>query len=347
MDENKNVLVEEIEDSNIEHVSLPDVMGKSYVDYAMSVIVARALPDVRDGFKPVHRRILYSMYKSGITHSVAYKKCATTVGDVLGHYHPHGDASVYDALARLAQDFSMRYPLIDGHGNFGSMDGDPPAAYRYTESRMSRIADEMMRDIDKNTVTWSPNFDGSLKEPDVLPSRFPNVLVNGSQGIAVGMASNIPPHNLGEVIDATVHMIENDLKGKDTEVSELLKIVQGPDFPTGAVILGRSYREVYETGRGRIEMEAVYEIQQDGKKPVIIFTEIPYQVNKADLVVDIAKYSKEKKLDVVDVRDETNRDGVRIVVELKRNAIPELVLNNLLQHTKFWNRRNTLNTREL
>lgn len=324
-----------VQQPNYEHVCLPDIMGKSYVDYAMSVIVARALPDVRDGFKPVHRRILYSMYKSGLTYNVAYKKCATTVGDVIGHYHPHGDASVYDALARLAQDFSMRYPLIDGHGNFGSMDGDPPAAYRYTESRMSRIADEMLRDIDKDTVDFVPNFDGTMKEPVVLPSRIPNLLVNGSQGIAVGMACNIPPHNLSEVLDAVVRMIENDLKGRDTSVSELLDIVQGPDFPTGAVILGRSYREAYETGRGRVEMEASYDIEQDGKKSILVFSEIPYQVNKAELVTDIAKYAKEKKLDVSDVRDETNRDGVRVVVELKRNAIPELVLNNLLQHTKL------------
>lgn len=332
MEENTMTAVAE---PNYEHVCLPDIMGKSYVNYAMSVIVARALPDVRDGFKPVHRRILYSMYRSGLTYNVPYKKCATTVGDVIGHYHPHGDASVYDALARLAQDFSMRYPLIDGHGNFGSMDGDPPAAYRYTESRMARIADEMLRDIDKDTVDWAPNFDGTMKEPKVLPSRFPNLLVNGSQGIAVGMASNIPPHNLGEVLDATVRMIDNDLACRDTEVSELLDIIQGPDFPTGATILGRSYREAYETGRGRVEMEATYTIEQDGKKPVLVFTEIPYQVNKADLVTDIAKYAKEKKLDVTDVRDETNRDGVRIVVELKRSAVPELVLNNLLQHTKL------------
>ena len=301
----------------------------------MSVITDRALPDVRDGFKPVHRRIMYAMYKAGITHSAAYRKCATTVGDVLGHYHPHGDASVYDALVRLAQDFNLRHPLVDGHGNFGSMDGDPPAAYRYTEARMSKIADEMLRDIDKNTVDWVPNFDGTENEPSVLPSRFPNLLVNGSMGIAVGMACNIPPHNLGEVIDATVQMIENDLKDKETTVSELLDIVKGPDFPTGAVILGRDYRDVYETGRGKIDMECVYDIEQVGKKSQIVITEIPYQVNKKTLVEDIAKYCREKKLDVVDVRDETNRHGVRIVVELKRSAIPELVMNNLLQHTKL------------
>lgn len=332
MDE-KNI--QAVQEPNYEHVCLPDILGKSYVNYAMSVIVSRALPDVRDGLKPVHRRILYSMYKAGLTQGVPYKKCATTVGDVIGHYHPHGDAAVYDALARLAQDFSMRYPLIDGHGNFGSMDGDPPAAYRYTESRMTRITDEMLRDIDKNTVDWSPNFDGTMAEPKILPSRFPNLLVNGSQGIAVGMSCNIPPHNLGEVIDATVRVIDNDLKGVETEVSELLTIVKGPDFPTGASILGQSYRDVYATGKGSIEMEADYTIEQDGKKPVLVFTAIPYQVNKAKLVEDIAHYAKDKKLDVVDVRDETNRDGVRIVVELKRSAVPELVLNNLLQHTKL------------
>ena len=241
MDE-KNI--QAVQEPNYEHVCLPDILGKSYVNYAMSVIVSRALPDVRDGLKPVHRRILYSMYKAGLTQGVPYKKCATTVGDVIGHYHPHGDAAVYDALARLAQDFSMRYPLIDGHGNFGSMDGDPPAAYRYTESRMTRITDEMLRDIDKNTVDWSPNFDGTMTEPKILPSRFPNLLVNGSQGIAVGMSCNIPPHNLGEVIDATVRVIDNDLKGVETEVSELLTIVKGPDFPTGASTLGQSYRDV-------------------------------------------------------------------------------------------------------
>ena len=323
------------DDPHYEQVCLPDIMGRNFIDYAMSVITDRALPDVRDGFKPVHRRIMYAMYKAGITHSAAYRKCATTVGDVLGHYHPHGDASVYDALVRLAQDFNLRHPLVDGHGNFGSMDGDPPAAYRYTEARMSKIADEMLRDIDKNTVDWVPNFDGTENEPSVLPSRFPNLLVNGSMGIAVGMACNIPPHNLGEVIDATVQMIENDLKDKETTVSELLDIVKGPDFPTGAVILGRDYRDVYETGRGKIDMECVYDIEQVGKKSQIVITEIPYQVNKKTLVEDIAKYCREKKLDVVDVRDETNRHGVRIVIELKRSAIPELVMNNLLQHTKL------------
>ena len=323
------------DDPHLDPVCLPDIMGRNYVDYAMSVIVARALPDVRDGFKPVHRRIMYAMQEAGITHSVPYRKCATTVGDVLGHYHPHGDASVYDALARLAQDFTMRYPLVDGHGNFGSMDGDPPAAYRYTEARMARIADEMLRDIDKDTVDWVPNFDNTRQEPKVLPGRFPNLLVNGSQGIAVGMASNIPPHNLGEVIDASVRMLENDLKGKETTVSELLDIIQGPDFPTGAVILGRDWREVYETGRGHIEMEAVYDIETTGKRNQIVFTEIPYQVNKKTLVETIAKYCREKKLDVTDVRDESSREGIRVVVELKKSAIPELVLNNLLQHTQL------------
>lgn len=333
--EDTSVVHDGDDDPHYEKVCMADIMGRNFIDYAMSVITDRALPDVRDGFKPVHRRILYAMYEAGITHSASYRKCATTVGDVLGHYHPHGDASVYDALVRLGQDFSLRYPLVDGHGNFGSMDGDPPAAYRYTEARMAKLSDEMLRDIEKNTVDWVPNFDNTRNEPSVLPSRFPNLLVNGSQGIAVGMACNIPPHNLGEVIDAAVRMLDNDLKGNETTVSELLDIVQGPDFPTGAVILGRDYRDVYLTGRGKIEMEAVYDIEQVGKKSQIVFTEIPYQVNKKTLVEDIAKYCREKKLDVVDVRDESNRHGVRIVVELKRSGIPELVLNNLLQHTKL------------
>lgn len=322
--------------------SLPDILGKSYLNYAMSVIVARALPDVRDGLKPVHRRILYSMYKCGLFKGSPYKKCATTVGDVLGHYHPHGDSSVYDALVRLAQDFSMRYPLIDGHGNFGSMDGDPPAAYRYTEARLDRIADEMLRDIDKDTIDWNDNFDNSMKEPAVLPSRFPNILANGSQGIAVGMACNIPPHNMGELVDACVLMLRNDAAGKDTTVPELLEIVKGPDFPTGGNILGESWREVYATGKGRIELEAVYHMEHEkkSKKPLIVFTEIPYQVNKggeskSSLMSEIVRCVKTRKLDVSDVRDESNRDGVRVVVELRRSAVPELVLNNLLQHTKL------------
>lgn len=322
--------------------SLPDILGKSYVNYAMSVIVARALPDVRDGLKPVHRRILYSMYKEGLTKGSPYKKCATTVGDVLGHYHPHGDTSVYDALVRLAQDFSVRYPLIDGHGNFGSMDGDPPAAYRYSESRLERISDEMLRDIEKDVIDWDDNFDGTLKEPSVLPSRFPNILANGSQGIAVGMACNIPPHNLGELMAACVLMLKNDAAGRETTVPELLEIVKGPDFPTGGNILGESWREVYATGKGRIEIEAVYHMEHEkkSKKPLIVITEIPYQVNKggeskSSLMNEIVRCVKARKLDVADVRDESNRDGVRIVVELKRTAVPELVLNNLLQHTKL------------
>jgi len=330
------------DDERIIMRSLPDILGKSYVNYAMSVIVARALPDVRDGLKPVHRRILYSMYKGGLTKGSPYKKCATTVGDVLGHYHPHGDSSVYDAMVRLAQDFSMRYPLIDGHGNFGSMDADPSAAYRYTEARLERISDEMLRDIDKDTVDWNDNFDGSMKEPAVLPSRFPNILANGSQGIAVGMACNIPPHNMGELMDACLLMLGNDANGRETTVPELLEVVKGPDFPTGGNILGESWREVYATGRGRIELEAVYHMEHEkkSKKPLIVFTEVPYQVNKggdskSSLMNEIVRCVKTRKLDVADVRDESNRDGVRVVVELRRSAIPELVLNNLLQHTKL------------
>lgn len=329
------VPVEEIVEKEPELVSVADTLGKSYVDYAMSVIVARALPDVRDGFKPVHRRIIYSMQNLGLSANVPHKKCATIVGDVLGHYHPHGDASVYDALVRLGQDFSMRYPLVDGHGNFGSIDGDQAAAYRYTEARLTKLAAEMTRDMDKDTVDWVPNFDGSEKEPAVLPCRFPNLLVNGSQGIAVGMACNIPPHNLTEVCDAALKMLKNDMKGADTTVDEMIDIIKGPDFPTGAEMLGDSWKDIYRTGKGSVTMQAVYHIEEDKKKSSLVFTELPYQVNKRELVESIAKYSKLKKLDVSDVRDETDRDGIRIVVELKNRAIPELVLNNLLQHTKL------------
>ena len=308
-------------------------MQTSYIDYAMSVIVGRALPDVRDGLKPVHRRILYSMYEGNLTHSNPYKKCATAVGDVLGHYHPHGDASVYDALVRLAQDFSMRAPLIDGHGNFGSVDGDPPAAYRYTEARMSRIADEMLRDIDKETVDWDPNFDETRKEPRVLPSRFPNLLVNGSSGIAVGMATNIPPHNLRETINACVALLENP----EATVSDLMQHISGPDFPTRGIIMGRSgIRQAYETGKGRVIMRARTEFEEYGreKRTRRIVTERPYQVNKRQLLKNIADQVKDKRLEgISDLRDESDRNGMRMVIELKRDANPQVVLNKLFTQT--------------
>ncbi|MBQ6757218.1 MAG: DNA gyrase subunit A [Oscillospiraceae bacterium] len=308
-------------------------MQTSYIDYAMSVIVGRALPDVRDGLKPVHRRILYSMYEGNLTHSNPYKKCATAVGDVLGHYHPHGDASVYDALVRLAQDFSMRAPLIDGHGNFGSVDGDPPAAYRYTEARMSRIADEMLRDIDKETVDWDPNFDETRKEPRVLPSRFPNLLVNGSSGIAVGMATNIPPHNLRETINACICLLENP----EATVSDLMQHISGPDFPTRGIIMGRSgIRQAYETGKGRVIMRARTEFEEYGRehRTRIIVTELPYQVNKRQLLKAIADQVKDKRLEgISDLRDESDRNGMRMVIELKRDANPQVVLNKLFTQT--------------
>ncbi len=309
-------------------------MKTSYIEYAMSVIVGRALPDVRDGLKPVHRRILYAMYEDGLTRDKPYRKCATAVGDVLGRYHPHGDASVYDALVRLAQDFSMRCPLIDGHGNFGSVDGDPPAAYRYTEARLARIADEMLRDIDKETVDWDPNFDETRKEPRVLPSRFPNLLVNGSSGIAVGMATNIPPHNLGEVIDACICVLENP----DAGLPELMQHIKGPDFPTKGIIMGRSgIRAAYATGRGRITVRARTEFEEFAKdRTRIIVTELPYQVNKRMLIAAIADQVKEKRIEgISDLRDESDRSGMRIVIELKRDANPQVVLNNLLNQTQL------------
>ncbi len=309
-------------------------MKTSYIEYAMSVIVGRALPDVRDGLKPVHRRILYAMYEDGLTRDKPFRKCATAVGDVLGRYHPHGDASVYDALVRLAQDFSMRYPLIDGHGNFGSVDGDPPAAYRYTEARMSRISDEMLRDIEKDTVDWDPNFDETRKEPRVLPSRFPNLLVNGSSGIAVGMATNIPPHNLGEVIDATVMILDNP----DATMDELMTCVHGPDFPTKGIILGRKgIRAAYATGRGRITVRARTEFEEFNKdRQRIIVTELPYQVNKRQLIANIADQVHEKRLEgISDLRDESDRNGMRIVIELKKDANGQVVLNRLFDQTQL------------
>ena len=309
-------------------------MKSSYIEYAMSVIVGRALPDVRDGLKPVHRRILYAMYEDNLTHDKPFRKCATAVGDVLGRYHPHGDATVYDALVRLAQDFSMRYPLIDGHGNFGSVDGDPPAAYRYTEARMARMSDEMLRDIDKETVDYIPNFDETRKEPVVLPSRFPNLLVNGSSGIAVGMATNIPPHNLTEVINACVCVLDDP----EVTMNELLEHISGPDFPTKGIIMGRSgIRQAYLTGRGRVVIRARTEFEEFGKDRMrIIVTELPYQVNKRQLISAIAEQVRDKRLDgISDLRDETDRAGMRIVIELKRDANPQVVLNRLLSQTQL------------
>ena len=308
-------------------------MQTSYIDYAMSVIVGRALPDVRDGLTPVHRRILYTMYEGNLTSDKPFKKSATCVGDVLGHYHPHGDASVYDAMVRLAQDFSMRYLLVDGHGNFGSVDGDPPAAYRYTEARLSKISGEMLRDIDKETVDWDPNFDESRKEPRVLPSRFPNLLVNGSSGIAVGMATNIPPHNLREVIDACVCVLDDP----ECELSDLMKHIKGPDFPTRGIIMGRSgIRQAYLTGRGRVVIRARTEFEEYGRdsRTRIIVTELPYQVNKRQLIKTIADQVHDKRLEgISDLRDETDRNGMRIVIELKRDANPQVVLNRLFAQT--------------
>ena len=307
-------------------------MQTSYIDYAMSVIVGRALPDVRDGLKPVHRRILYTMYEGNLTSDKPFKKSATCVGDVLGHYHPHGDASVYDAMVRLAQDFSMRYMLVDGHGNFGSVDGDPPAAYRYTEARLSKISNEMLRDIDKETVDWDPNFDESRKEPRVLPSRFPNLLVNGSSGIAVGMATNIPPHNLTEVINACVCVLDNP----EATLSDLMQHVTGPDFPTRGIIMGRSgIRQAYATGRGKVVVRARTEFEEHGQNRIrIIVTELPYQVNKRQLIRSIADQVHDKRLDgISDLRDETDRNGMRIVIELKRDANPQVVLNRLFAQT--------------
>ena len=319
-------------DQVITESHLVEEMEKSYIEYAMSVIVGRALPDVRDGLKPVHRRILYTMYESGLTSDKPFKKSATCVGDVLGKYHPHGDASVYDAMVRLAQDFSMRYLLVDGHGNFGSVDGDPPAAYRYTEARLSKISNEMLRDIDKDTVDWDPNFDESRKEPRVLPSRFPNLLVNGSSGIAVGMATNIPPHNLKEVINACICVLDDP----ECTLGNLMEHITGPDFPTGGIIMGRSgIRAAYSTGRGKVVVRAKTEFEEFGKdRTRIIVTELPYQVNKRQLIKTIADQVKDKRIDgISDLRDETDRNGMRMVIELKKDANPQVVLNNLFKQT--------------
>ncbi|MBQ8935469.1 MAG: DNA gyrase subunit A [Oscillospiraceae bacterium] len=309
-------------------------MEKSYIEYAMSVIVGRALPDVRDGLKPVHRRILYAMYEDNLTHDRPFKKSATCVGDVLGRYHPHGDASVYDAMVRLAQDFSMRYCLVDGHGNCGSVDGDPPAAYRYTEARLSRISDEMLRDIEKDTVDWDPNFDESRKEPRVLPSRFPNLLVNGSSGIAVGMATNIPPHNLREVINAAICVLDDP----EATLADLMEHVKGPDFPTKGIIMGRAgIRAAYATGRGKIVVRARHEFEEFGKdRTRIIITELPYQVNKRMLIKNMAEQVEDKRLEgISDLRDESDRNGMRIVIELKKDANAQVVLNRLFAQTQL------------
>jgi len=312
---------------------IDDEIKESFINYSMSVIVSRALPDVRDGLKPVHRRVLYSMFDTGLVPGRPYKKCATVVGDVLGKYHPHGDASVYDALVRMVQEFSLRYPLIDGQGNFGSVEGDPPAAYRYTESRLMPVAMEMLADIEKNTVGFVPNFDDALEEPAVLPAGIPNLVVNGSSGIAVGMATNIPPHNLREVIGAIVHLIDNP----DATISELKKFIKGPDFPTGGYIYGRAgIKDYQETGRGRIVMRAraVIEEKESSNKSQIVVTEIPYQVNSAKLIENIADLVRDKKLEgISDLRNESDKDGMRIVIELKRDSIPRVVLNQLYKHT--------------
>ena len=321
-------------DQHIVESPLVPEMENSYIEYAMSVIVGRALPDVRDGLKPVHRRILYAMYEDNLTSDKPFKKSATCVGDVLGRYHPHGDASVYDALVRLAQDFSMRYMMVDGHGNFGSVDGDPPAAYRYTEARLSKISNEMLRDIEKDTVDWDPNFDESRKEPRVLPCRFPNLLVNGSSGIAVGMATNIPPHNLREVIGACICVLDNP----DATLSDLMEHVKGPDFPTKGIIMGRSgIRAAYATGRGRLMVRARHEFEEfNNGRTRIIITELPYQVNKRMLIKAIADQVEDKRLEgISDIRDESDRNGMRIVIELKRDANPQVVLNRLFAQTQL------------
>ena len=323
-----------IEDQKLIQHEIHDEMKNSYIDYAMSVIVGRALPDVRDGMKPVHRRILYGMSQLGVTPDKPYKKSARIVGEVMGKYHPHGDSSIYDAMVRMAQDFSTRYMLVDGHGNFGSVDGDGAAAMRYTEARMSAFSLQMIRDIEKDTVDFMPNFDEEEQEPVVLPSRYPNLLVNGSNGIAVGMATSIPPHNLGETIDAACYMIDHE----DCTVDDLIKIVKGPDFPTGAIIMGKKdIEEAYRTGQGKVTVRAKTEIEEiKGGRMQIVVTEIPFQVNKARLIEKIAQLVKEKRIDgISDIRDESNREGMRIVIVLKRDANPQITLNKLFKHTQM------------
>ena len=323
-----------IEDSKILHKEINDIMRSSYIDYSMSVIVGRALPDVRDGLKPVHRRILYDMMELGVTPDKPHRKSARIVGDVLGKYHPHGDSSVYDAMVRLAQEWNIRYPLVDGHGNFGSVDGDGAAAMRYTEARMTPFALQMLRDINKDTVDFQPNFDGDEKEPVVLPARYPNLLVNGSNGIAVGMATSIPPHNLSDVIDATVRMIDDE----NCDIEDLIDIIKAPDFPTGANIIGKSAaREAYRTGQGKVTVRSKYTFEEAARgKMQIVFTEIPYQVNKARLIEKIAELVKDKRIEnISDIRDESDREGMRIVVELKKDANPQITLNRLFKHTQL------------
>ena len=323
-----------LNNNRVVHRDIEKEMRESFLAYSMSVIVSRALPDVRDGLKPVHRRILYTMYENGLTPDKEYRKCADTVGTVLGRYHPHGDASVYDAMVRLAQDFSMRYPLVDGHGNFGSLDGDPPAAYRYTEARMDKMALDMLTDINKDTIDYMSNYDDRLKEPVVLPSRFPNLLVNGSVGIAVGMATNIPPHNLTETIDAVQTLIKNP----DCTLDELMQHIKGPDFPTGGIIMGRAgIRAAYATGRGRITLRGRAKIEDIKNRTCIIIEEIPYMVNKKRLIENIADLAKDKRIDGIHtIRDESDKDhDVRIVIELKKDAIAQVVINHLYQYTQL------------
>ena len=327
-------MADEQNQSILTPVDIESEMKKSYLDYAMSVIIGRALPDVRDGLKPVHRRILFGMYELGLTSTKAYRKCAKIVGEVLGKYHPHGDTPVYDALVRLAQDFNMRYPLVDGQGNFGSVDGDPPAAMRYTEARLSKIAEEMLADIEKETVDFTPNFDESEKEPVVLPTQIPNLLVNGSTGIAVGMATNIPPHNLKETIEATILLIEEP----DANLNKVMKLVPGPDFPTAGYIYGREgIEQAYKTGRGSFQVRAKAAIEQRGKdRQDIVVTELPYQVNKKNLIQHIAELINNKKIEgIADIRDESDRDGMRIVIEIKRDEEPEIILNKLFKMTQM------------
>src|SRR5438128_6517014 len=320
-------------------VNIEEQMKTAYIDYSMSVIVGRALPDVRDGLKPVHRRILFAMNELGMGHSRPYKKSARIVGEVLGKYHPHGDTAVYDAMARMAQEFSMRYPLIDGQGNFGSIDGDSPAAMRYTEARLARIADELLQDLNMNTVDWVDNFDGSLQEPEVLPARLPNLLLNGASGIAVGMATNIPPHNLREIAAAISYMIDNYDRFEDISVDDLMQFVTAPDFPTGALIVGgEELREVYATGRGRLIVRAAAEIEEfkGGERHRIAVTEIPYQANKVAIIERIAQLVRDGRLDAIsDLRDESDRHGLRIVIELKKNAQPKKVLNQIYKYTQL------------
>ena len=320
-----------VDQDKIIKINIENEMKSSYIDYSMSVIVARALPDVRDGFKPVHRRVLFGMEKLGNTYDKPTKKSARIVGEVLGKYHPHGDSSVYLAMVRMAQEWSLRYPLVDGQGNFGSIDGDGPAAMRYTEARLSKIAEEMLRDIDKNTVDFVPNFDNTLKEPTVLPTRIPNLLINGASGIAVGMATNMPPHNLTEVIDGTIALIDN----REIEISELMHFIKAPDFPTGGYIYGyNGVKDAYETGRGRVVMRAKAEIESDENKDTIIVTEIPYGVNKAEMIKNIAELVEEKRLDgISNINDESDKDGMRIVIDVKRDANANVVLNKLYKLT--------------